>query len=57
MLLEGAELADPARLILKNWLVTIDEFTVKINLLHPKIEQVAATVEEEDILMSSPTLA
>lgn len=55
--LEEVELDEPSRLLLDQWLEAIDEFTVKIKRLQRKIEQVAATVEEMDVLMSVPGVA
>jgi len=55
--LEEIELDEPAGLLLEQWLEAIDEFTVKIKRLQRQIEQVAATVEEMDNLLSAPGVA
>lgn len=55
--LQEAELDEPTRLLIEQWLEAIDEFTVKIKRLQRKIEQVALGVEEMDILMTAPGVA
>jgi len=55
--LEEVELDEPTRLLLEQWLEAIDEFTVKIKRLQRKIEEVAGTVEEVEVLISAPGVA
>jgi transposase len=50
-------LDDPPQLLLEQWLEAVDEFTVKIKRMQRKIEKVAASVNETDVLMSAPGIA
>jgi transposase len=50
-------LEGPSQLLLEQWLEAIDEFTVKIKRLQRKIEKVAASVDELDLLMTAPGIA
>lgn len=50
-------LKSPSQLLLEQWLEAIDEFTVKIKRMQRKIENVAASVDEMDFLMSAPGIA
>lgn len=55
--LEEVELDEASELILEQWLEAIDEFTVKISRLQRKIEEVATTVEEMEVLTTAPGVA
>jgi transposase len=47
----------PSQLLLEQWLEAIDEFTVKIKRMQRKIEKVAASIDELDVLMTAPGIA
>jgi transposase len=55
--LEEVALEEPSRLIVDQWLEAIDDFSVKISRLQRKIEEVASTVEELEVLMTAPGVA
>lgn len=50
-------LEGPSQLLLEQWLEAIDEFTVKIKRMQRKIENVATSVDEIDVLMTAPGIA
>jgi transposase len=47
----------PSQLLLEQWLEAIDEFTVKIKRMQRKIENVTASIDEMEFLLSAPGIA